>query len=519
MASPDKSSRFRLQNVVFALAIGMAYLPDVPARAHQADSPPLPPDQPIADPIPEEAVASDLALTLTEVVQFPRSTSVPPPTDPRLMRWARINYLGEVPDDSGRLYVPDLNGKLYLVKGGVPREYLDVGAQVGANFWSSRGLGSGFGFVAFHPKFADNGLFYTAHSEARDALTTQVPTFPGQPNPSHHGVLTEWKADDPAADTFTGTRRELMRVAFRTFIHGFQQIAFNPHVWPDDREFGLLYIAVGDGGIGPAGTDQQNLAMPHGKLLRIDPLGTNAPGGRYGIPRKNPFVHTAGALGEIYAYGLRNPHRFSWDDGWRTRMFVGNIGEHNIESIYEVKAGDNFGWTEREGPFLVKDADPTCSVYPLPADDRKNGYVYPVIAYDHDPPAGFPRCQDTGDAVIGGFVYRGRRLKALRGKYLFGDDVNGRLFYAEVSEMRRGKRRATIFEPALFDASGRRVTMQDLAGNARVDLRFGQDDDGDIYVLAKANGKIWKVTGARWLDDCDPTEHTKQRTTEHPKQP
>ncbi len=78
--------------------------------------------------------------------------------------------------------------------------------------------------------------------------------------------------------------------------------------------------------------------------------------------------------------------------------------------------------------------------------------------------------------------------------------------------MRRGKRRATMFEPALFDASGRRVTMQDLAGNARVDLRFGQDEDGDIYVLAKANGKIWKVTGARWLDDCDPTEHTSSST-------
>ena len=503
MATPDKSSRFRLQNAVLALGVGLACWPQAPARAHQPDPPPLPPDQPIADPIPEEPVAAGLALTLTEVVQFPRSSPVPAPTDPRLMRRARINYLGEVPDNTGRLYVPDLNGKLYLMKHGVPREYLDVAAQVGPDFWASRGLGSGFGFVAFHPKFADNGLFYTVHSEALGALTTKLPSLPSQSSPSHHGVLTEWKADDPAADSFTGTRRELMRIGFRTFIHGFQQIAFNPHVWPGDREFGLLYIAVGDGGIGPAGTDQQSLAMPHGKLLRIDPLGTNAPGGRYGIPRKNPFVHTDGALGEIYAYGLRNPHRFSWDDGGRTRLFVGNIGEHNIESIYEVKAGDNFGWTEREGPFLVKDNDPTCSVYPLPADDKHNGYVYPVIAYDHDPPADFPRCRDTGDAVIGGFVYRGKRLPQLRGKYLFGDDVNGRLFFAEVSEMRRGKRRATMFEPVLLDEAGRRVTMQELAGDARVDLRFGQDDDGDIYVLAKANGKIWKITSARWLDGCD----------------
>ena len=184
--------------------------------------------------------------------------------------------------------------------------------------------------------------------------------------------------------------------------------------------------------------------------------GTNGVNGQYGIPCTNPFVGRPGALGEIYAYGLRNPHRFSWDQGRRPRMFVGNIGEHNIESIYEVKAGDNFGWTEREGPFVVKDADPTCSVYPLPGNDHSFGYVYPVAAYDHDPPPGFPRCSDTGDAVIGGFVYRGRRLPDLKGKYVFGDDVNGRLFYTNASEMRRGKQLATIYEFSLFDVHGRR---------------------------------------------------------------
>ncbi|MGH2699843.1 MAG: PQQ-dependent sugar dehydrogenase, partial [Actinomycetota bacterium] len=206
---------------------------------------------------------------------------------------------------------------------------------------------------------------------------------------------------------------------------------------------------------------------------------------------------------EIYAYGLRNPHRFSWDPSAGNRLFLGMIGEHNIESIYEVQAGDNFGWTEREGPFVVKSGDPTCSVYPLPPDDDQFGYTYPVAAYDHDRPEGFPRCSDSGDAVIGGFVYRGD-LGPLKGKYVFGDDVNGRLFYTLAGEMRRNKKhRAAIYEFDVYDEAGRQTTMQDLAGDDRVDLRFGRDAGGELYVLSKANGTIWRVTDASRFADCD----------------
>jgi hypothetical protein len=500
--------------LVLALSLALAGLSTSPAHAQDRvrtidvvnEPPPFAAaqdDLPIADPIPEQPVPSDLALTLTEVATFPQSTTTPPTTDQRLLRHARINFLSQAPDRSGRLFVPDLNGKLYFLRDGTPHVYLDVGATFAPDFWSGRGLGSGFGFVAFHPEFARNGKFYTVHTEALGALTTKPVDMPAQPDPSVQGVLTEWTAADPAADTFSGTRREMLRLGFRTFIHGFQEIGFNPTARRWDRDYGLLYVAVGDGGRGPAATDPQDLAVPYGKVLRIDPAGRNGVNGQYGIPRRNPFAGQPGVLGEIYAYGLRNPHRFSWDPKPPHRMYLGMIGEQNIEPIYEVRAGDNFGWTEREGPFVVRDDDPTCSVYPLPANDAQFGYTYPVAAYDHDRPAGFPPCSDSGDAVIGGFVYRGHDLPALRGKYLFGDDVDGRILYTEAHEMRRGGSLATIHQPMLFDAAGNRVTMTDLAGDPRVDLRFGRDARGELYLLAKANGKIWKVTDARRFASCD----------------
>ncbi len=481
-------------------------------------------DDPIADPIPQDPVQSQLALTLTEYAQFPKSEPDPAPTDPRIMRHARINYLSELPDGSRRMAVPDLNGMLYLVRDGTPTPYLDLKAAVGPDFWSHRGIGSGFGFAAFHPDFKRNGKFYTVHSEARDALT-KTPDLPPQANPQVHGVVIEWTAANPAADTFVGTRREVLRLALRNFFHGIQQADFNRHATRHDPDYGLLYVAVGDGGAGVSGQDAQNLGMPTGKILRVDPLGTNGPTGRYGIPASNPFVGRPGALGEIYAYGLRNPHRFSWDAQatWthaaagtpnagttasggaerhrkHHRMFLGVIGEHNVEAIYEVRAGDNFGWTEREGPFVIKEGDPTCSVYPLPADDAQFGYTYPVAGYDHERPPGTPPCRDQGYGVIGGFVYRGHKLPALRGRYLFGEDVRGNIFATDTREMRRGGPLARIDELQLLDAAGKRVTMMDLAGDhVRVDLRFGQDAAGELYVLSKANGKIWKVTGTRRL--------------------
>lgn len=455
----------------------------VPGGDAASCAPTDPSDVPVEDPIPSEPVASGLGLTLEEYVTIPPSSGGTPA--------ARINYLGQIPDGSGRRYVPDLNGSMYLVVDGEPVEYLDVAAQFG-DFSSSPNLGTGFGFVAFHPEFATNGRLYTVHTEAGDALTSQQPDLPAPATTSVHGVVTEWTADDPAAGTFSGTRREVLRLGFDTFLHGIQEVNFNPTARPGDEDYGLLYLGVGDGEEVPNFTDgPQNLGVPQGKILRIDPLGSDGAGGGYGVPASNPFVGQAGVLGEIYAYGLRNPHRFSWDPAGDNRMFLGMIGESNVDSIYEVLPGDNFGWNEREGAFLFKKSDPT-NVYPLPPDDEQYGYTYPVAGYDHD----------TGRALVGGFVYRGSDVPELQGKYVFGDIVSGRVFYTEVEQMRRGGPLATIYELALFTPSGTPTTMQQLAGRSRVDFRLGVDAAGELYILSKANGGIWRVGSGPGSASC-----------------
>jgi glucose/arabinose dehydrogenase len=484
---------------ILSLIVGAVLLSTVvasPARA--AD--------PILDPIPREPVQSRLGLVLEEYASFPRSAPTPAPTDPRLMRQARINTVMELPDGSGRRAVPDLNGDLYLVEDGVPQVYLDVAAAFAPRFFSGRGLGQGFGYVAFHPEFGTSGRFYTIHTE-QASQTTAVPDF-AQTGTIFHGVVTEWTATDPAADTFAGTRREVVRIGFGGQVHGVQEINFNPYAPRGGADYGMLYLAVGDGGRGVGGADPQNLAMPHGKILRIDPAGTNSANGRYGIPAGNPFVGRAGALGEIWALGMRDPHRFSWDRA-TGRMYLGHIGEHSNEAIYEVRPGDNFGWSVREGRlvFDVTPTNPCHRLFPLPPNDADFGFQYPVAEYDHNPAPGWNCTDDVGVAVAGGFVYRGTDVPALTGKYVFGDLVNGELMYTEASQMRRGSAPATIHRLHVFDAAGNSVRMRDLSGPGapgdpnRVDVRFGTDLRGELYILAKANGKIWKVAGARTFAD------------------
>ncbi|HMG21995.1 MAG TPA: hypothetical protein VK607_11775, partial [Kofleriaceae bacterium] len=155
---------------------------------------------------------------------------------------------------------------------------------------------------------------------------------------------------------------------------------------------------------------------------------------------------------------------------------------------------------------VFKKTDP-CNLFPLPPpeEDAKFGYVYPVIAFDHNPPPNFPCTADVGHAVSGGYVYRGHSAPLLTGKYVFGDLVDGRIFYANESEMKRGGPRATMHELKLLDDSGRLMTMQELVGDTRVDLRFSTDNDDELFLLSKSNGKVYKVTGARHLGDVFPT--------------
>jgi len=475
----------------------------------------------VADPIRDDPVMSSLGIVLKEIATFPSSEPTPPPVDPRLRRRARINHLGEVPDGSHRRFVPDLNGSLYILNGDSTAVYLDVKASIGARFFSGKGMGSGFGFASFHPEFRKNGKFYTVHTESPNE-SASTPDFT-EPNAVVEGVITEWTADDPRAATFAGQHRELLRLGFATYIHGIQQIDFNPTARPGNRDFGLLYVAVGDGGIGTSTSVPQDLGVPFGKLLRLDPLGTNGANGangKYGVPRINPFSGKTGALGEIFAFGMRDPHRFSWDPAGQHRMLLGHIGERHVEGIYDLRSGDNLGWSEREGP-LVFDKNEPCHLYELPSDDAKYAFTYPVAAYDHNPPPGYPCNADVGHAVSGGFVYRGKGVPALAGKYLFADIVDGRVMYTEEREMRRssGAQRARIHELLVFDSTGRAVPMAQLVGDKRVDLRVGRDADGELYLLSKANGKMWKIVGTRRLPPAARTSSIDRRLMVSPATP
>lgn len=489
---------------ILLMVIGLvaALLQAVPATA--AD------DGAVHDPLPGP-VQSDLGLVLKKYAQLPQSEPTPAPTDQRLMRWARINDFGELPDGSGRKYVPDLNGRLYLLDHGKQHVYMDFSQIFAPRFFSGRGLGQGFGYVAFDPDFKHNGRFYTVHTE--DATKTTAKPDWQQPGVVYHGILTEWTADDPRSDTFHGTHRELLRLGYGGQVHGFQQIAFNPTSKPGDADYGDLYVLAGEGGLGHADNEPQELSNPFGKLLRIDPRGHNSPNGKYGIPRDNPFVGKAGALGEIYAYGFRDPHLMSWDPVTH-RLFVGHIGEHAIESVDDVRPGDNFGWSQREGMWVFDQTatNPCDRLYPLPADDH--GYTYPVAAYDHDPPANWDCTSDIGVGISGGVVYRRHDLPDLYGKYIFGDIVDGRVMYTNVSEMRPGGARtvnelATIHKMMVYDESGKRVKITDLTSPGskgdpnRVDLRFSTDRAGHLFLFAKSNGTIWQVVGTKRFASCD----------------
>ena len=388
---------------------------------------------------------------------------------------ARINTLVHMP--GGRLFVPDLRGMLYEVTGGSPRPFMDIQAAF-PDFIDAPGLGSGFGYVAFHPEYEQNGLFYTVHTEGRAALTKR-PDFGSGSEDVIHGVVTEWTMRDPSYERFAGTHCEVLRIGFRSFLHGIQQIAFHPWAGPGDDAYGLLYIAVGDGeSPGDQTVRPQSLEAINGKILRIDPSGSNSQNGRYGIPEGNPFITRPNALHEIWAYGLRNPHRFSWDKA-TGRMWIGHIGEARVDAVFEGVPGTNYGWNEREGGFRYEREDPL-QVYPLAADS--SDFRDPLVRMDHDDLA----------ALLGGFVIHDAALPELDGHYLFGDLASGRLFAVQSGWVLENP---TVQSIGVMDAQKRPTSLAELAGRSRAEIRFGQDAQGSIYILSKANGAIWKVSG------------------------
>jgi len=160
-----------------------------------------------------------------------------------------------------------------------------------------------------------------------------------------------------------------------------------------------------------------------------------------------------------------------------------NIGEHNIEALNIIEAGHFYGWPIREGTFLERFFYNTGKIYPLPDNDSVYHVTYPVAQFDHD----------EGVAISGGFEYRGTAIPQLAGKYLFGDIASGKLFYVNMKDLKLGKQ-ATI-KKWKISFKGVPTTLAQLCGNDRVEMRFGMDSKGELYLLTKADGKVYKLVG------------------------
>jgi glucose/arabinose dehydrogenase/mono/diheme cytochrome c family protein len=431
----------------------------------------------LINPIPDTIANSNLLLNLQLVKQIPASNTKGkgPQT--------RINKLSFQPKGKD-LFILDLRGKLYRLRDKRLQVYMDM-AKLKPNFINEPGLATGFGSFAFHPDFENNGLLYTTHTEPPGAGKADF-QYSDSIKVTLQWVLTEWKTSNPRENMFSGTSREMFRVNMVSGIHGVQEITFNPFSKPQDEDYGLLYIGVGDGGSVELGYPflVHTIERVWGTILRVDPVGRNSINGHYGIPASNPFAEKDRNKyrGEIYAYGFRNPHRMTWTKSGK--LLVSNIGQAHIESINEIQPGHNYGWPIREGTFVIDSDGDINNLYPLPSNDNTYGVTYPVAQYDHD----------EGKAVSAGYEYTGKNIPQLSGKYIFGDIPTGRLFFIDLTEISHD--RQALIKEFKVSFKGTTRTLRQICGNDRVDLHFGKDSEGELYILTKADGKVYKIKSA-----------------------
>jgi hypothetical protein len=482
---------------------------------------------------------------------------------------ARVNFMREEPGGANkRFFVNDLNGPLYILDkaAGKFTTYLDFNGASGHpglfhKLPSDNGFANGFISFAFDPDYARNGKFYTIHLEDPELPGSAMPDkakFPGlntdgyaltppivPPGPAvREAVLIEWTDTDTSNATFEGTARELMRVRENTRIHPMGDLIFNPAARPGEADWRVLYIACGDSGSGESRNPEmrsnpQRLDTMVGKILRIIPdlsdkkeTSRVSENGRYRIPNDNPFASKKGARGEIWAYGLRNPARLTWDldpaNPRDSHLIASVIGLYTWETVVIIHRGANYGYSLREGNQKLEATNKTAD---LPEEDKipvqlsattTDGTVtptYPVIQYAH--------VKGGGDAVSSGYVYRGKAVPALRGKYIFGDISTGNLWYVDynqmlaaddgdpktLAEMHPVKIRwakpgggsevygsmAPITESAYHARGGK---AEGLPGTAKVadggrsDIHLWADADGELYILSKSDGMIRAVIGA-----------------------
>ena len=359
------------------------------------------------------------------------------------------------PDWSDHLFVVDQVGIIWIVFDGkrIERPFLDLRTQIVElnAFYDERGLLG----LAFHPDFARNRLFYVSYSgQLRAGLsarewdhTTYISEFTVSSNDVNQA--------DPTSE------RVLLAIDKPGYNYEAGHIAFGPD--------GYLYIATGDSVRNPAeeaGQYAQDTFSLLGKILRIDVNETGEGGDVYAIPPDNPFV-AGGGRPEVYAYGLRNPYRFSFDtDNKEPRLFVVDVGQAMMEEVNLVEKGGNYGWPIREGTQCFNAQNWNQSLERCPTD----GFINPTIAYAH---------QNDLSAIIGGAIYRGGTLSFLCEGYVFGDwgRGNGHLFVAHPPTLGAG----------LWDITEIEVETSNQMGIGQL-LGIGEDKQGELYLLTKDPG-------------------------------
>jgi glucose/arabinose dehydrogenase len=360
-------------------------------------------------------------------------------------------------DESQHLFVADQTGLIWILDHGkrVDKPFLDIRSKVVPlnSFYDERGLLG----LAFHPDFRSNGRFYVSYSGHLQ---------PGlSPNEwDHTTYISEFKV---SVNDLNQADPDSERVILAMDKPGYNYEAGNIAFGPD----GYLYVATGDSVRDPAkeaGIYAQDVNSLLGKILRIDVNGTSELGQNYLIPADNPFVTGAGRP-EVFAYGFRNPYRFSFDisGSGKTRLFVGDVGQATMEEVDLVEAGKNYGWSVREGTGCFNSQH-----WDQPLEScTTDGLSDPIIAYAH-----------SGDlsAVIGGTVYHGNAIPAWQDAYIFGDwgRGNGRLFMA----------RPRNFGLGLWKVSEIQIKFTENQKQLGQLLDIGWDKAGELYLLTKEPG-------------------------------
>jgi glucose/arabinose dehydrogenase len=437
-----------------------------------------------------------------------------------------------------RLYVTTQEGKVHVVNqnpdgAGTPETWFDI-STTGVSL-SGNGGQQGLQSIAFHPEFDQPelpgyGKFYTTmlRSTSSGAGASYLGDSPLGGGVNGDGVLAEWTYDHDA-DTFGGFR-ELFRVRMPVFDHPIKQARFNPYASPGDDDYGLLYMTHGDSNQQHSPGDYpQLLGNALGKMIRVNPLASGDD--PYSIPDSNPFADSEdpSVLKEIFSYGFRNPHNFSFnqDDEGNVHILVGNIGRANVEEIELTTAGANHGWPYREGTFVelqfpnsTPDAGYISGVDDLPENEAELGFTYPVAQYDHNAEVS----QVSSDsAVASGFVLRNTRDPNLYNQLIFNNfpEHDDFVYHADFDEMlaaittldsedpdrdEPGELSQAVLHklrleldhdnnpdtpPMIFD------NLNALLDEPRNDARYGEGVLGEMYISTKRNGgQIFLVTNS-----------------------